>query len=88
MFIRAAIAAAPRRPLGAEYAVQQEPLAQLGEMRVARPQERGARDLERVVLCARLLRLDAVEQLRAQPCCDAVPGRDMGSCARPQGDVY
>ena len=52
------------RPLRAQDAVQQEPLGQVSEARVAGPQESGARDLERVVLRARLLRLQAVEQLR------------------------
>ncbi len=61
----ASFAGRHRRALGAQDAVEDQALGQVCETGVAGPQERGAGDLERVVLGARLLRLQAVEELRA-----------------------
>ncbi len=60
----AVVEIAAGRPLRAQDAVQQEALGQVGEARVACPQESSTGYLERVVLGARLLRLEAVEELR------------------------
>ena len=62
----AAMTVTGRGALSAEDGIEEDALGQVREARVAGPQEGGARHLEHVVLRARLLRLQAVEQLRAE----------------------